>query len=322
MTKTKKKEMKGKKSIPEAGPLLPQQQEQQQQQQQQQTNRTLSDANFRCKEYVTKQKRAVQLCIVTLLVALGSFAVGLRAHFVTDNVKVGAFWPGIVVAVGSLVSLLGVCKSQKGRIWMAAGMVVLGVGAVMAVIGTVVDGVAAGLVAKTDFSMCSHVNGPTGYVTCGEAGYWTFGKCDMVVYHRTCYCCYLYAQQHCNVPGYSLSIQPHRYDNVDSCQQVEVEFQALLWASTVLNILALAVAVTTIILISAFKSASIHPMISAPPGVNPATPVVIYNGAGQQHVLTYAHCPPYPGIPTQPPAYPNGEGQQRPGNEKPPPYSL
>ncbi|CAH1245700.1 TMEM255A [Branchiostoma lanceolatum] len=299
MTKMKKKDKKGKKSIPEAGPLLPQQQEQQQQQQQ--TNRTLSDATFRCKEYVTKQKRAVQLCVVTLLVALASFAVGLRAYFVTDNVKVGAFWPGIV---------------------MAGGMLVLGLGAVMAVMGTVVDGVVAGLVAKTDFSMCSHVNGPTGYVTCGEAGYWTFGKCDMLVHHRTCYCCHLYAQHHCDLPGYSLAFQPHRYDNVDSCRQVEVEFQALLWASVVLNILALAVAVTTIILISAFKSSSIHPMITAPPGVNPATPVVIYNGSGQQHVLTYAHCPPYPGLPTQPPAYTNGEGQDRPGNEKPPPYSL
>ncbi|XP_006819139.1 transmembrane protein 255A-like [Saccoglossus kowalevskii] len=293
-----------------------------------------------CKEYEEKQRNAMVSCICQILISIVTFAIGIKIYTMVENIRIGAFWPAIVLIIGAVVSMAGVYLKAAGRGWMIAGVILTCIGIAMAFIGAIVDGVGAGLVARTDFSRCSHIShaiemhcpeaSSTGFVDISGGDY----SCTLPLADSSCYCCYLYSERKCEPLYFSLSAQPYKYEGVESCGQIQFTYNNLLWASVAFSVVSFFVGVVCAALVCAFKSLdspsdvalSQYPVTdertfprsptgttttvittqsTAPVNGTTNTPVVIYNATNSQVVAYTA------GAITPPPEYvPNPYMQQ------------
>ncbi|XP_077987721.1 transmembrane protein 255B-like [Glandiceps talaboti] len=262
-----------------------------------------------CKAYEQKQRNAMIACVCQIVISLISLAFGISIYVTVENIRLGAFWPAIGFIIGAALCMAGVYLKGAGKSWMVAGVVFICFGIAMAFIGAIVDGVGAGLVARTDFSQCVYKKSG-GNVNCPEGSSGGFldlfgtETCSLKVPAKTCYCCYLYAERNCETLSFSLSAQPYKYEGVKGCWEIEHTYNNLLWSSVACNVISFFVGVVCAALVCAFKS-TIEPVVVAQqqivghtggiattvitqnqvavPVPAPA-PVVIYNTAHPQYV--------------------------------------
>ncbi|MEQ2270989.1 hypothetical protein XENORESO_019178, partial [Xenotaenia resolanae] len=180
---------------------------------------------------------------------------------------------------------------------LVAAIIFISIGVIAAFFCAIVDGIIASEfidIRPLQEDMCDYHSSGSGYaydnyyneVTCRS-----FSKaCKMKVRSNTCFCCYLY---NCESTEY----QSHYYEftGVGSCWDV-IHLHRLLWASVVLNVVALFLGIIDAAVLGAYKD-----MQKPTPQVAPsAAPHILYNPT--QHMLSYTgFCPPGQALP----AYPN-----------------
>uniref|UniRef100_A0A8C6WQJ7 Uncharacterized protein n=1 Tax=Neogobius melanostomus TaxID=47308 RepID=A0A8C6WQJ7_9GOBI len=142
--------------------------------------------------------------------------------------------------------------------------------------------------------MCDYYGSASGYaydnyyteVTCRAST----KPCKLKLESHTCYCCYLYNCER------DYQAQYFQFTGVSSCWDV-IHLHRLLWASVVMNVVAMFLGIVNAALLGAYKDLQ-KPSRNIPPSPAPS-PHILYNP--NQHILTYASF----GHPQALPAYPN-----------------
>ncbi|XP_048087293.1 transmembrane protein 255A isoform X5 [Alosa alosa] len=180
----------------------------------------------------TFQRRKRKSIIVTgmlLVVSVLIFIFGLAATTRTQNIRVGGYYPGVILGFGSFLGIIGSHLIENKRQMLVASIVFISFGVVAAFCCAIVDGVFA----------TRHI------VHCQTA---SRVSCNLRVKSNTCYCCELYnCGNHVELRG-----GYHEYTEVQSCQDV-VYLYHLLWSATILNIIALFLGIITAAVLGGFK---------------------------------------------------------------------
>ncbi|XP_047219564.1 transmembrane protein 255B isoform X1 [Girardinichthys multiradiatus] len=269
------------------------QQPETQQMSQQTATETLDSAGL----YIRRGKTALWLTVSLLALALVVLTIGLISATRTDNVPVSGYYPGITLSFGAFLGIVAIHLVENRRPMLVAAIIFISIGVIAAFFCAIVDGIIASEfidIRPLQEDMCDYHSSGSGYaydnyhneVTCRS-----FSKaCKMKVRSNTCFCCYLY---NCESTEY----QSHYYEftGVGSCWDV-IHLHRLLWASVVLNVVALFLGIIDAAVLGAYKD-----MQKPTPQVAPsAAPHILYNPT--QHMLSYTgFCPPGQALP----AYPN-----------------
>ncbi|KAK5616291.1 hypothetical protein CRENBAI_014633 [Crenichthys baileyi] len=247
--------------------------------------------------YIRRGKTALWVTVSMLALALVVLTIGLISATRTDNVPVSGYYPGITLSFGAFLGIVGIHLVENRRPMLVAAIIFISIGVIAAFFCAIVDGIIASEfidIRPLQEDMCDYYSSGSGYaydnyyneVTCRS-----FNKaCKMKVRSNTCFCCYLY---NCESTEY----RSHYYEftGVGSCWDV-IHLHRLLWASVVLNVVALFLGIIDAAVLGAYKD-----MQKPSPQVAPSpAPHILYNPT--QHMLSYAgFCPPGQALP----AYPN-----------------
>ncbi|XP_069060735.1 transmembrane protein 255B [Pleurodeles waltl] len=237
----------------------------------------------------TKRKRkSLWFAISLLVVSVFILTIGLAATTRTSNVTVGGYYPGIILAFGSFLGIIGIHLVENRKQMLVASIVFISFGVVAAFCCAIVDGVFAARHIEPRplyTGRCQFYSSGTGFiydnyqteVTCNKLN----SRCELRVKSNTCYCCDLY---NCENPEQSTSF--YEFVGVSSCHDV-LHLYRLLWTSTVLNIIGIFLGIITAAILGAFKD--MVPLSQT--AFNSRQPPQILYNPGQQ-ILTYAgFCP-------------------------------
>ncbi|KAL7405963.1 hypothetical protein ABVT39_010950 [Epinephelus coioides] len=248
--------------------------------------------------YLRRRKTALLVTVSLLALALLVLAVGLVSATRTDNVPVAGYYAGITLSFGAFLGIVGIHLVENRRPMLVAAIIFISIGVIASFFCAIVDGIIASEFIDTrplQEDMCDFYTSGAGYaydsyyteVTCRS-----FDKaCKLKLRSNTCYCCYLY-----NCESQEYHTQYYEFTGVNSCWDV-IHLHRLLWASVVLNVLALFLGIITAALLGAYKDMKPTPVMAPSPT---PPPHILYNPT--QHMLTYAgFCPSGQTLP----AYPN-----------------
>ncbi|PWA18931.1 hypothetical protein CCH79_00004995, partial [Gambusia affinis] len=184
-----------------------------------------------------------------------------------------------------------------GRLLVAA-IIFISIGVITSFLCAIVDGIIASEfidIRPLEENMCDYYSSGSGYAYDNyftEVACRSFNKaCSLRVRSNTCYCCYLYCE--------SSEYQTHYYEftGVSSCFDA-IHLYRLLWASVVLNVIALFLGIINAAVLGAYKDMQ-KPTAQIAPSPAPP-PHILYNPT--QHMLSYSgFCPSGQALP----AYPN-----------------
>ncbi|KAG5263331.1 hypothetical protein AALO_G00263700 [Alosa alosa] len=226
----------------------------------------------------TFQRRKRKSIIVTgmlLVVSVLIFIFGLAATTRTQNIRVGGYYPGVILGFGSFLGIIGSHLIENKRQMLVASIVFISFGVVAAFCCAIVDGVFATRhidLGPLYAGRCEFYSSTAAFdrdVHCQTA---SRVSCNLRVKSNTCYCCELYncGKEH---PLFGLQNKDvlkkvrkspmiwnhvelrggyHEYTEVQSCQDV-VYLYHLLWSATILNIIALFLGIITAAVLGGFK---------------------------------------------------------------------
>ncbi|XP_014863450.1 PREDICTED: transmembrane protein 255B isoform X2 [Poecilia mexicana] len=273
---------------------MQQQQPETQQSSQQTTTETLDSAGL----YVRRGKTALWVTVSLLMVALVVLTVGLVSATRTDNVSVSGYYPGITLSFGAFLGIVGIHLVENRRPMLVAAIIFISIGVITSFLCAIVDGIIASEfidIRPLEENMCDYYSSGSGYA---YDNYYTevacrpFNKaCSLRIRSNTCYCCYLYCE--------SSEYHSHYYEftGVSSCFDA-IHLYRLLWASVVLNVIAMFLGIINAAILGAYKDMQ-KPTAQIAPSPAPP-PHILYNPT--QHMLSYSgFCPSGQALP----AYPN-----------------
>lgn len=196
-------------------------------------------------------------------------------------------------------------------VFLIASIIFISMGIIAAFLCAIVDGIIASQlidIRPLEEDMCDYYGSASGYaydnyyteVTCRA----TTKACKLKLESHTCYCCYLYNCEN------DYQSQYFKFTGVSSCWDV-IHLHRLLWASVVMNVVAMFLGIINAALLGAYKDLQ-KPSRNIPPSPVPS-PHILYNP--NQHILTYASFGP----PQALPAYPNYPLPIQPNPCYPPP---
>ncbi|XP_015235858.1 transmembrane protein 255B isoform X2 [Cyprinodon tularosa] len=270
------------------------QQPEPQQTSQQTATETLDAAGL----YIRRGKTALWVTVSLLALALVVLTIGLISATRTDNVAVSGYYPGITLSFGAFLGIVGIHLVENRRPMLVAAIVFISIGVIASFFCAIVDGIIASEfidIRPLQEDMCDYYSSGSGYaydnyyteVTCRS-----FNKaCKMKLRSNTCYCCYLY---NCESTDYHTHY--YEFTGVSSCWDV-IHLHRLLWASVVLNVVALFLGIINAAILGAYKDMKPSPQVARSPA---PPPHILYNPT--QHMLSYSgFCPSGQALP----AYPN-----------------
>ncbi|ELU02098.1 hypothetical protein CAPTEDRAFT_203604 [Capitella teleta] len=202
-----------------------------------------------------KRQTALKILTLELIICIVGFAVGLRAYILVTNNSAGAFWAHNVLIIGVLFLYIGLLLKRNGVHWLTGGIVLNGVGAILAFIAIIMDGVQGGYLSNTNFHNCVFAT-TSGTALCEipSPGENIYMHCPLNYNANTCFCCEIYREHSCNGFPFSISTSPDRFEDVISCDQVEGEFQVLLWTSMGMNLLNFILSIIACAAVSVYKN--------------------------------------------------------------------
>ncbi|XP_055086006.1 transmembrane protein 255B [Periophthalmus magnuspinnatus] len=248
-------------------------------------------------QYQRRGRTALWVTMTLLVLSLMVLTIGFLAATRTSNVSVAGFYSGITLSFGAFLGVVALHLVENRRPMLIASIIFISMGVIAAFLCAIVDGIIASQlidVRPLEEDMCDYYGSVSGYaydnyyteVTCRASN----KPCKLKLESHTCYCCYLF---NCESDYHS---QYYRFTGVRSCWDV-IHLHRLLWASVVLNVVAMFLGIITAALLGAYKDLQ-KPSRNVPPSPAPP-PHILYNP--NQHILTYASfCPPQ-----ALPAYPN-----------------
>ncbi|KAM4597257.1 transmembrane protein 255B [Fundulus diaphanus] len=249
--------------------------------------------------YIRRGKTALWVTLSLLTLALVVLTIGLISATRTDNVPVSGYYPGITLSFGAFLGIVGIHLVENRRPMLVAAIIFISIGVIASFFCAIVDGIIASEfidIRPLQEDMCDYYSSGSAYVFdnyYNEVTCRSFNKaCKLKLRSNTCYCCYLY---NCDNPEY----YPHYYQftGVGSCWDV-IHLHRLLWASVVLNVIALFLGIIDAAILGAYKDMQ-KPTPQVAPSPAPP-PHILYNPT--QHMLSYSgFCPPGQALP----AYPN-----------------
>ncbi|XP_035992473.1 transmembrane protein 255B isoform X2 [Fundulus heteroclitus] len=248
--------------------------------------------------YIRRGKTALWVTLSLLALALVVLTVGLISATRTDNVPVSGYYPGITLSFGAFLGIVGIHLVENRRPMLVAAIIFISIGVIASFFCAIVDGIIASEfidIRPLQEDMCDYYSSGSAYVFdnyYNEVTCRSFNKaCKIKLRSNTCYCCYLY---NCDNTEY----YPHYYEftGVSSCWDV-IHLHRLLWASVVLNVIALFLGIIDAAILGAYKDMKPTPQVAPSPA---PPPHILYNPT--QHMLSYSgFCPPGQALP----AYPN-----------------
>ncbi|XP_071477580.1 uncharacterized protein [Diadema antillarum] len=185
------------------------------------------------KDWMKKVRRrklvlAVLVLLAEVLVCITQIILGVWVSITVENIHAGSYWASVLLLIGAIVSLEGLIFRYGRQKVLAMGVMLQVVGIFMALIGGLIEVIAAILIKDVDFSQCS-------YSRIGEANCTAQLSCDVVQlsYPKSCYCCFLTKEREepCYFRTVSFFEPPSLYAGVDSCHQVPDEYLSFLWTS-------------------------------------------------------------------------------------------
>ncbi|XP_068596598.1 transmembrane protein 255A [Brachionichthys hirsutus] len=224
------------------------------------------------------KRQSIIVTVMLLIVSVLILIFGLAATTRTQNITVGGYYPGFILGFGSFLGIIGTHLIENKRQMLVASIVFISFGVVAAFCCAIVDGVFA--TRHIDLrplyaGRCDYHSSETASdrdVPCQTS---SRTSCNLRVKSNTCYCCDLY---NCGREHPLMGLQNkdvlkkfrkssmisnrveviggyHEYTDVKSCQDV-VHLHHLLWAATILNIVALFLGIITAAVLGGFKDMS------------------------------------------------------------------
>uniref|UniRef100_A0A3B3Z330 Transmembrane protein 255B n=1 Tax=Poecilia mexicana TaxID=48701 RepID=A0A3B3Z330_9TELE len=198
--------------------------------------------------YVRRGKTALWVTVSLLMVALVVLTVGLVSATRTDNVSVSGYYPGITLSFGAFLGIVGIHLVENRRPMLVAAIIFISIGVITSFLCAIVDGIID--IRPLEENMCDYYSSGSGYA---YDNYYTevacrpFNKaCSLRIRSNTCYCCYLYCE--------SSEYHSHYYEftGVSSCFDA-IHLYRLLWASVVLNVIAMFLGIINAAILGAYK---------------------------------------------------------------------
>uniref|UniRef100_A0A3Q2QIX9 Transmembrane protein 255B n=1 Tax=Fundulus heteroclitus TaxID=8078 RepID=A0A3Q2QIX9_FUNHE len=196
--------------------------------------------------YIRRGKTALWVTLSLLALALVVLTVGLISATRTDNVPVSGYYPGITLSFGAFLGIVGIHLVENRRPMLVAAIIFISIGVIASFFCAIVDGIID--IRPLQEDMCDYYSSGSAYVF---DNYYnevhSLKSCKIKLRSNTCYCCYLY---NCDNTEY----YPHYYEftGVSSCWDV-IHLHRLLWASVVLNVIALFLGIIDAAILGAYK---------------------------------------------------------------------
>uniref|UniRef100_A0A3B5L748 Transmembrane protein 255B n=1 Tax=Xiphophorus couchianus TaxID=32473 RepID=A0A3B5L748_9TELE len=222
--------------------------------------------------------------------------IGLVSATRTDNVSVSGYYPGITLSFGAFLGIVGIHLVENRRPMLVAAIIFISIGVITSFLCAIVDGIIASEfidIRPLEENMCDYYSSGSGYAYDNyftEVACRSFNKaCSLRVRSNTCYCCYLY----CESSEYHTRY--YEFTGVSGCFDV-IHLYRLLWASVVLNVIALFLGIINAAILGAYKD--MKPTAQIAPSPAPP-PHILYNPT--QHMLSYSgFCPSGQALPSYP----------------------
>uniref|UniRef100_A0A096MCY9 Transmembrane protein 255B n=1 Tax=Poecilia formosa TaxID=48698 RepID=A0A096MCY9_POEFO len=244
--------------------------------------------------YVRRGKTALWVTVSLLMVALVVLTVGLVSATRTDNVSVSGYYPGITLSFGAFLGIVGIHLVENRRPMLVAAIIFISIGVITSFLCAIVDGIIASEfidIRPLEENMCDYYSSGSDQLS-QQVACRPFNKaCSLRIRSNTCYCCYLYCE--------SSEYHSHYYEftGVSSCFDA-IHLYRLLWASVMLNVVAMFLGIINAAILGAYKDMQ-KPTAQIAPSPAPP-PHILYNPT--QHMLSYSgFCPSGQALP----AYPN-----------------
>lgn len=270
--------------------------------------------------YKRRKRKSIVVTGMLLGVSVLILVFGLAATTRTQNITVGGYYPGVILGFGSFLGIIGSHLIENKRQMLVASIVFISFGVVAAFCCAIVDGVFA--TRHIDLrplyaGRCEFYTSSSAFdreVICQTS---SRVSCNLRVKSNTCYCCDLYncGREH---PLFGLQNKDvlkkvrksamiwnhvelrggyHEYTEVRSCQDV-IYLYYLLWAATILNIIALFLGIITAAVLGGFKdmmpTASPETCEPDPPAPSAAAPCDAPAPSTSYHYHNTApYLPPY-----------------------------
>ncbi|XP_028258220.1 transmembrane protein 255B [Parambassis ranga] len=250
-------------------------------------------------EYLRRRRTALWLTVSLLALAVVVLVVGLTAATRTDNVPVAGHYAGITLSFGAFLGIVGIHLVENRKSMLVASIVFISFGVITSFFCAIVDGIIASEyidIRPLQEDMCAFYTSGLGYAYDSyytEVACRSFEKtCKLKLRSNTCYCCHLY-----NCESLDYHTEYYEFTGVSSCWDV-THLYRMLWASVVLNVIAMFLGILNAAILGAYKDMQKpSPQIAASPA---PPPHILYNPT--QHLLTYTgFCPLGQALP----AYPN-----------------
>ncbi|XP_069753430.1 transmembrane protein 255B [Narcine bancroftii] len=202
-----------------------------------------------------RKKRALWLSSTLLLLSLLITAVGIFTATRTENISVIGYAPGIILAFGSFLALLGLFLDENRKQLLVAAITFLSFGIIGAFFCVIMDGVftAINIDRKPlDAGRCQHYTSGhnfiyDNYLTAVPCQTLT-ESCNLNVRSNTCYCCDLY-----NCANGDYLNNYFEFVGVKSCKDVHIIY-VMIWLVTALNVSAFLLGIITTAILDSFKN--------------------------------------------------------------------